>query len=297
MLDLPQRWKVKVVRGETGMRIGELADLTGTTTKALRFYEDIGLLPRPQRSANGYRHYDEGAVRRLNFIRQGRSAGLTLAQVREVLDIRDAGTAPCRHVAQLLDARLDDLDRQIADLQACAKPLRSYAGRRATATPPTVKPRTSAASSDARALSGRAPSPWGDAGPRHTSGQRASEWLRSQQFRWAPASATLLAAMPRDSRHPVRPMPACYAHAMDPDRARGREFAWSKRRWPVSTAAGSLRRLEESDWLGRYLWLLERSGTAMFTSGTTCPSPSRTAGLGGVPPTVSRELRRNSDLK
>jgi DNA-binding transcriptional MerR regulator len=118
MLDLPQRWKVKVTRGETGMRIGELAHLTGTTTKTLRFYEGIGLLPPPQRSPNGYRDYDEDAVRRLDFIRRGRTAGLTLGQVREVLDIRDAGTAPCHHVVQLLDARLDDLDRQIVDLQA-----------------------------------------------------------------------------------------------------------------------------------------------------------------------------------
>lgn len=100
------------------MRIGELAAATGTTTKTLRFYEDSGLLPPAERTANGYRDYGQEATARLDFIRRGRAAGLTLAEIREVLDIRDAGTAPCRHVKELLDIRLTALDQQIADLQA-----------------------------------------------------------------------------------------------------------------------------------------------------------------------------------
>ena len=100
------------------MRIGELAEATGTTTKTLRFYEDSGLLPPPERTVSGYRDYDQDAIARLAFIRRGRVTGLTLAQVREVLDIRDAGTAPCHHVKELLDIRLTALDQQIADLQA-----------------------------------------------------------------------------------------------------------------------------------------------------------------------------------
>ena len=100
------------------MRIGELAEATGTTTKTLRFYEDSGLLPPPERTVNGYRDYDQEAIARLDFIRRGRAAGLTLAQIREVLDIRDTGTAPCHHVKELLDIRLTALDQQITDLQA-----------------------------------------------------------------------------------------------------------------------------------------------------------------------------------
>ncbi len=99
------------------MRVGELAAAAGTTAKTLRFYEDAGLLHPADRTSAGYRHYDdEDALVRLNFIRRGRAAGLTLAQIKEVLDIRDAGRAPCRHVEELLDQRLADLDRQIADL-------------------------------------------------------------------------------------------------------------------------------------------------------------------------------------
>lgn len=100
------------------MRIGELAEAAGTTTKTLRFYEDSGLLPQTERAANGYRDYGPEALSRLDFIRRGRIAGLTLAQIREVIDIRDAGEAPCHHVYELFAARVLDIERQIADLYA-----------------------------------------------------------------------------------------------------------------------------------------------------------------------------------
>ena len=115
------------------MRIGELAATAGTTTKTLRFYEKSGLLPPAERAANGYRDYGPAALSRLDFIRRGRAAGLTLAQIREVIDIREGGDAPCNHVHQLLTARLADIDRQIADLQVLRATLvrqRDHAERR-----------------------------------------------------------------------------------------------------------------------------------------------------------------------
>lgn len=123
------------------MRIGELAQAGGTTAKTLRFYEDAGLLPAPARTANGYRHYpDPGAVlARLDFIRRGRAAGLTLAQIRQILDLRDGGTAPCGHVTDLLDARLAALDRQIADLTALRQAVADLR-QRATALDPADCP-------------------------------------------------------------------------------------------------------------------------------------------------------------
>jgi DNA-binding transcriptional MerR regulator len=99
------------------MRIGELAEATGTTTKALRFYEEAGLLPSPDRTGAGYRDYPPEIISRLAFIRRSQRAGLTLAQIREILQIRDGGQAPCEHVQELLSVRLSDLDRQIAELQ------------------------------------------------------------------------------------------------------------------------------------------------------------------------------------
>jgi DNA-binding transcriptional MerR regulator len=100
------------------MRIGELAEAAGTSTKTLRFYEAQGLLPSAQRTPSGYRDYTPEAVSRIDFVHRGQAAGLTLAQIKQILDIRDRGQAPCGHVRDLLDARLADIERQIADLVA-----------------------------------------------------------------------------------------------------------------------------------------------------------------------------------
>ena len=98
------------------MRIGELADAADTTTKTLRYYEAIGLLPPPDRAPNGYRDYPEAMLWRLDFIRRGQRAGLSLAHIGEILRMRDTGPPPCAHVDALLANRLTELDQQIADL-------------------------------------------------------------------------------------------------------------------------------------------------------------------------------------
>ncbi|GAA3767387.1 hypoxia response transcriptional regulator [Microbacterium kribbense] len=100
------------------MRIGELAQAAGTTAKTLRFYEERGLLPETGRTLSGYRDYTRGVLPRLDFIHRGQAAGFTLAQIKQVLDIRDDGHAPCTHVRDLLDQRLADLDAQIRSLTA-----------------------------------------------------------------------------------------------------------------------------------------------------------------------------------
>ena len=68
-------------------------------------------------TANGYRNFTPESIARLDFIRRGRAAGLALAQIREVLRIRDAGDVPCQHVQGLLAERLAGLDAQITALQ------------------------------------------------------------------------------------------------------------------------------------------------------------------------------------
>ena len=99
------------------MLIGELAAASGTTAKTVRFYEAIALLPPAVRTASGYRDFATETIARLDFIRRGRAAGLTLTQIREVLHIRDAGQTPCKHVQDLLADRLAGLDAQIVGLQ------------------------------------------------------------------------------------------------------------------------------------------------------------------------------------
>ena len=100
------------------MRIGEVAAASGVTTKALRFYEERGLLPQADRATNGYRDYPEDTIVRLEFIRRSQVAGLTLAEILDILQIRDAGTAPCGHVRDQLAEHLTNLDRHIAELTA-----------------------------------------------------------------------------------------------------------------------------------------------------------------------------------
>jgi MerR family transcriptional regulator, Zn(II)-responsive regulator of zntA len=124
------------------VRIGELAAMAGINTKTLRFYEEKGLLPRPERTANGYRDYGPTVLSRLDFIRRGRAAGLTLAQIRDVVEVRDSGEAPCGHVHQLLTERLADVDRHIADLQVLRTTLARKRDHAGSADPSTCAPET-----------------------------------------------------------------------------------------------------------------------------------------------------------
>lgn len=115
-LDLIAHCKVK--RYPVTMLIGELADAVGVTSQTIRFYEREGLLPEPRRAANGYRDYDDAGVSRAIFIRSAQSAGLTLAEVGSVIDVRDDGDVPCQHVIALLGNKLAKVRARQAELAA-----------------------------------------------------------------------------------------------------------------------------------------------------------------------------------
>src|SRR5919107_2966654 len=100
------------------MRIGQLAAETGFSVRTIRFYEQSGLLPAPQRTPGGYRAYDQDAVTRLRFVRSAQAFGLSLAEIAEVLRIRDYQGPPCSYVAELLDTHISALDSRIAELTA-----------------------------------------------------------------------------------------------------------------------------------------------------------------------------------
>jgi MerR family Zn(II)-responsive transcriptional regulator of zntA len=122
------------------MRIGEIADKVGVATSAIRFYEESGLLPEPDRTPSGYREYDPSVIDRLTFIRAGQAVGLTLAELREVLGIRDRGEAPCRHVAALIVMRIDEVDLRIKDLRRLRRDLTALAGDAASFDPDECPP-------------------------------------------------------------------------------------------------------------------------------------------------------------
>lgn len=91
------------------MRIGELALVTGVNPQTLRFYERQGLLAPAKREANGYRHYDQTVASHIRFIRGAQAVGMTLADIKGILIIRQDGMTPCEHVTALLVGRLEDV--------------------------------------------------------------------------------------------------------------------------------------------------------------------------------------------
>jgi len=119
------------------MRIGELAEAVGLTTKTIRYYESIGLIPEPGRNSSGYRHYHADAIERLQFIQQAQASGMTLAEIGSILEIKDAGGQSCEHTQQLLGRHLDSLDAQIKAMNKQRSELRQLAQRAERLDPST----------------------------------------------------------------------------------------------------------------------------------------------------------------
>lgn len=111
------------------MKIGELADRAGVSAKTVRYYESIGLLASPERTASNYRDYDDAAVARLKFVRDSQAAGLTLAEVGSILDMKDAGQSTCAHTRDLVHRHLEEIDRQIEALTLARGEMAALAAR------------------------------------------------------------------------------------------------------------------------------------------------------------------------
>jgi len=99
------------------MKIGDVAQQTGLSTKTIRYYEDIGVLPDPVRAPNGYRSYDDGVVTRLRFIREAQTAGLSLTEIQWILDLKDEGESTCGHTIEFLESHLDNVETQLNELE------------------------------------------------------------------------------------------------------------------------------------------------------------------------------------
>ena len=106
------------------LKIGDLSRATGTKVVTIRYYEKIGLLPLPDRSAGNYRTYDTAALERLRFIRRCRDLGFSLDQVRELLKLSSDVERPCAEVDEITAVHLAEVERKITDLQALAQELR-----------------------------------------------------------------------------------------------------------------------------------------------------------------------------
>jgi DNA-binding transcriptional MerR regulator len=104
------------MHSEPQLRTGDICKESGIDRETLRFYETRGLVPEPRRSSNGYREYPPDTLVRLAFIRQGKAAGFSLAEIGQMLDLTvDSDFTELRAAAV---TRIAALDARIAELQS-----------------------------------------------------------------------------------------------------------------------------------------------------------------------------------
>lgn len=99
------------------MTRGELSRRTGCHPETIRYYEKIGLLPDPARSAGGYRQYEDAHERRLGFVMRGRELGFTMDDIRNLLDLVDRRAVSCAEVEKLARAHLQSVREKIRTLK------------------------------------------------------------------------------------------------------------------------------------------------------------------------------------
>ena len=99
------------------MKIGEVAQLAGVPVETVRYYEKIGLLPEPERQANGYRHYRQTHLDRLLFIRRCRNLDMAQDEIRELVRLADQPDADCSQVDALLARHLEHVRARLEELK------------------------------------------------------------------------------------------------------------------------------------------------------------------------------------
>ena len=114
--------------------IGRVAQRTGAKVETIRYYERVGLLPAPPRTAGGYRLYGLGQVKRLTFIRRARALGFSIDEVRTLLRLADERKRPCAQVRRVAESHLADVRAKIADLEAMERVLKDTVARCAKGT-------------------------------------------------------------------------------------------------------------------------------------------------------------------
>ncbi len=107
-----------------GLTIGVMSKETGCKIETIRYYERIGVMPNPPRTAGGHRLYPTEHLKRLNFVRRSRELGFTLEQVRNLLSLVDGDDYTCDEVRDTTLDHMGDVRRKIADLRRMERVLR-----------------------------------------------------------------------------------------------------------------------------------------------------------------------------
>ena len=100
------------------LKVGAVAKAAGVSVQTLHYYERLGLLPKPERSAANYRLYSPETIRRVQFIKKAQAIGITLEETKQILDLKDHGRAPCHQVVELGRKHLQEIEARLAQLQA-----------------------------------------------------------------------------------------------------------------------------------------------------------------------------------
>jgi MerR family Zn(II)-responsive transcriptional regulator of zntA len=112
---------------QKNFQIGDLANATGLTPDAIRYYERQNLLPKAQRTTGGFRTYDASAIERIEFVRRAKAHGLTLREIKELVSYQaSAGRGGCQSVHDLLSRKLKELDTRRIELDEFSAMLRTY---------------------------------------------------------------------------------------------------------------------------------------------------------------------------
>ena len=112
----------------TRITIGALSRQTNCTIPTIRYYEEIGLLPMPERAENGHRYYRDGDFKRLAFIKRCRDFGFPIEQVRDLARLFDDGARPCVEVRDLAQVHLEQLRAKIAEMRHLESSLQAFVG-------------------------------------------------------------------------------------------------------------------------------------------------------------------------
>jgi DNA-binding transcriptional MerR regulator len=99
------------------MNIGEVAQKTGLERSAIRFYEQQGVVPEPSRSDSGYRTYTDSDLDLIRFVKRGRSLGMSLDDIRSIVDLRNNNEAPCATVREIISNNAESIAQRIGELQ------------------------------------------------------------------------------------------------------------------------------------------------------------------------------------
>lgn len=114
---------------EKGLQRAELARRTRCNLETIRYYEKIGMMPDPPRTASGYRIYDTSHVSRLRFILRARELGFAIEEIRGLLALVDGGTQTCAEVKERTERHLADVRTKIADLKRIERVLATTAAQ------------------------------------------------------------------------------------------------------------------------------------------------------------------------